>query len=166
MAKLMLDGTGVEIKERGYALIPNGKYIGGIEDVEIKKSQKGVEYLNIKWKILEGQYANRVLFEAIFYNSETPAGKSYAFSRILEINKAFGVEELAIDTDLLRSGKKFEMSVYTRKNKKTDGTEEDVNAVGGLKETSGVVAQQPALQMVSSSTPALVKTTTKKPWEK
>lgn len=71
---LVFDLDGVE-EDKGFELIPKGKYPAIVDEVEFGESSTGNPMLTIKYKITEGEYEGRNLWDFIVLG-----GKALEFS--------------------------------------------------------------------------------------
>lgn len=143
-------------KPAEFDTLPAGDYVAAIVDSEMKPTQAGTgEYLKLKWQILEGQYANRVLFENL--NLQNPNAKAVEIARgqLAAIRKATGVmspnesSELHNIPVLLKVGCK----------KRTDGSEQIDNVIKSVHPKGGAsnVASAPAASGANTVPPYLRK---------
>lgn len=85
----MLDLTNVEPR-KSLELIPSGRYASRIEELELKTSKAGNDYIKAKFVITEGPYKGRVLFSNFNINSPNETARQIALADlklILESNK-------------------------------------------------------------------------------
>lgn len=63
-------------------LVPAGTYLCEIDDVEIKHSQNGNEWWNIKLKIIEGDHEGRSFFDKYFFTPKSLPRLKFICSRL------------------------------------------------------------------------------------
>ena len=51
--------------------IPDGEYNCLLEDVTARKSEKGTNWISFKFSIMDGSYANRLIFVNYFFTEKT-----------------------------------------------------------------------------------------------
>lgn len=51
--------------------LPDGEYTCLLEDVKAKKNEKGTNWINLKFSIIGGDYANRLMFVNYFFTEKT-----------------------------------------------------------------------------------------------
>ena len=53
-----------------FKTLPNGKYLVTLDKAESKVSTAGNAYINFQWRVADGQYANRVLFDMVMQSGK------------------------------------------------------------------------------------------------
>lgn len=51
--------------------LPDGKYSCLLEDVTARKSEKGTNWISFKFSVLDGDYANRLIFVNYYFTEKT-----------------------------------------------------------------------------------------------
>lgn len=51
--------------------LPDGEYNCLLEDVTARKSEKGTNWISFKFSIMDGEYANRLIFVNYFFTEKT-----------------------------------------------------------------------------------------------
>ena len=94
MATLTFDASKVAPQD-GFSLLPAGSYIAQIEESEIKPTKKGTgQKLDLKWRILDGQYKNRVVFGSINIVNQNPESENIGQRQLSALCHAAGVLQL------------------------------------------------------------------------
>lgn len=147
------DATKVQPDE-GFSLIPAGTYIAQIEESEIKPTKSGTgQMLKLKWRILDGQYRNRVLFGQINVVNQSQKAEQIGQRQLSALCHSAGV--LSLQDTMQLHGKPIKIKVKIRTDE--SGKYDDQNEISGYESAgSGVVSQPiPAAspQPASASTP-------------
>lgn len=100
MANLNFNATNVD-PQQTFEPIPDGWYNVIIEESEMKptKDQQG-RYLQLKLKVLDGQHANRVLFDRLNLENRNQTAVDIAYSTLSAICHATGVIQVADSNQL------------------------------------------------------------------
>jgi len=94
MAFLNFDATSVQPND-SFAPIPAGSYIAQITDSSIKPTKSGTgTMLNLTWTILDGQFANRKVFDRINVQNANPEAEKIGQRQLSSICHATGVMKL------------------------------------------------------------------------
>ncbi|MFW6061883.1 MAG: DUF669 domain-containing protein [Planctomycetota bacterium] len=116
-----------DYEDTGFEPIPAGKYLAVISESEMKRSQDGShEYLNLTFRVLEGEYANRLLWKALCIHHPKAQAKQIARGQLTSICKAVGILQPR-DTAELHNPP---MTVTVKVRKRSD-TGERVNEISG-----------------------------------
>jgi hypothetical protein len=98
----------------GGVLIDPGTYKSVIVSSELKEnSKKTGSYLELKFVLTEGQYANTEFFERLNLDNPNPQAVEIAKKKLAEIMDAVGVEQVADSNDL--HNKPLMLEIYTKK---------------------------------------------------
>lgn len=128
MAELDLNVSWDQIEDQpDFQLIPPGDYVCEIEASEEKPTKDGTgSYFNLKIKITEGQYENRLIFQMLHLGNKSEKCRNFALSTLKKICTAVGMDgKLPKDTSELH-GVPFLAYVGIRKGV---GSYEDQNEV-------------------------------------
>lgn len=95
--------------------VPAGTYTAEITKSEIKDTKAGTgKYINLQWKIIEGDYAKRVIFDLINIVNPSETAVEIGRKRIKSICDAVGIISLT-DTDQLH-GKPIYINVVIKED--------------------------------------------------
>ena len=94
----------VPAQTTSYDAIPAGLYEASIMNAEIKDSQKGGQYINIRFDITGPSHASRVVFGMITLSNANPKAEEIGRQQLGELIRCIGLDKLA-DTDQLIGGK-------------------------------------------------------------
>lgn len=67
---IKIDWNEVDTEKKGFKPLPNGDYVCVVDNVEEAETSAGERAWNIRFKVIEGKYAGRYLFDKI--NVENP----------------------------------------------------------------------------------------------
>ena len=88
-------------QDMDFAPLPDGEYTALIIKSELKTTKNNEEFLQLTWKVLEGEYANRHLFDAFFlYNPDRPKQLAFNRRRLNFVAVACGVEKFTDTVEL------------------------------------------------------------------
>lgn len=136
MAKLQFNAAEVE-PQKAFEPLPSGWYNVQIEESEMRDaSTQGNEYLELKMKVLDGDFANRVIYDRLNIINSSEVAQAIAYEQLSAICHATGVINVE-DTDELH-GKPFMAKV---KLKPANGDYEAGNDVKGYKACDGSESQ-------------------------
>lgn len=140
MASLSFDASKVAPQE-GFTVIPAGSYIAQIEESEIKATKSGTgQMLKLKWRILDGQYKNRVVFGNLNIVNQNPEAEKIGQRQLSALCHAVGVLQLADTSQLHARPCKIKVKVRVDQSGKYD----DQNEVSGFESAGSVGAVMPA----------------------
>jgi len=81
-----IDFTGVPDAEEGsFEPMPPGKYYVRVESVETRYDKAGSEYFNVKFKIIEGEFEGRFVWDGVFFSQKSLKRLKLIASRLLGI---------------------------------------------------------------------------------
>ena len=81
-----VDFTDVPDAEDGnFEPMPPGKYHAQVVDVESKNDRNGNEYFNVKYKIIDGEFAGRFVWDGVFFSEKSLGRLKLIASRLLGI---------------------------------------------------------------------------------
>jgi hypothetical protein len=172
-----------------YTPLPSGNYTAMVVQSEFKETKaKTGHYLQLRWKVIEGEFKDRLIFDNLNLDNPNPVAVEIARKRLNTICKAAG--KVGVEDSEELHGIPVDLTV---KLKKGDAQNPDSNDISGYKEagTAGSAGdtpefmkgnenKNPAAQQEGQSTPPEVpgdppgstgapdegKATTKKlPWE-
>ena len=154
MAQINFDATKVQPQE-AFTVIPAGSYIAQIEESEIKATKSGTgSMLKLKWKILDGQYKNRVIFGNLNIVNANPEAEKIGQRQLSALCHATGVMQLADTVQLHNRPCKIKVKVRFDESGKYD----DQNEVSAF-EAVAAGAMAPAAPPTAPSAPTA-------PWAK
>lgn len=131
-----------------YSLIPRGDYIAQIEKWELKENRNGGNRIACQVRILDGQFANKVLFTDITFENANEQAREIGKKHRAQIAYAIGRQTVNSPDDWLNIP--LMISVTIQKSKNPDYPD-DKNAIQGYKPIPQQQAQQAPQQ---SRTPA------------
>lgn len=100
MVSLTFDATQVE-PSAGFEPVPAGWYNVMIDDTEMRPTKKpGGAYLNVRFSIMDGAYANQKIFTRLNLQNESIQAKEIAFRQLSSICHAVGVLNLNDSSEL------------------------------------------------------------------
>lgn len=154
MATLTFDASKVAPQE-GFSVIPAGSYIAQIEESEIKPTKSGTgQMLKLKWRVLDGQYKNRVIFGNINIVNANPEAEKIGQRQLSALCHAAGVLQLQDTAQLHAKPMKVKVKVRVDETGKYD----DQNEITNYEAVSGGFAAAPAAPAPASAASA--------PWAK
>lgn len=157
MATINFDATKVEPQE-AFTVLPAGSYIAQIEESEIRPTKSGTgQMLKLKWRILDGQYKNRVVFGNLNIVNQNPEAEKIGQRQLSALCHAAGVLQLQ-DTMQLHA-KPIKIKIKVRVDE--TGRYDDQNDVTGFESAGGMAAQ--ALSM-PAATASAAPTANAAPW--
>ena len=81
-----VDMTGVPDAEEGnFDPIPSGDYRAQVDKVESKNDKNGNEYFNVKFKVIGGEFAGKVIWDNVFFTEKSLPRLKLIASRLLDI---------------------------------------------------------------------------------
>lgn len=136
MAQLNFDSTGVPAQS-SFDPIPAGWYNVSIVSSEYKDTSSGGKMLNLQVKVLDGQYANRIIFDGLNLVNQNPVAEKIAAERLSAYCAATGVIRFQ-DTNQLH-GIPFSVRVAIKIDR--TGQYDPSNKVSGVRPLSTGVPQ-------------------------
>lgn len=95
MAQLNFDATQVA-PDQGFDTVPAGWYNVMVDESEMKPTSAGDgAYLNVRFNIMDGQFAGRKLFARLNIQNANPTAKEIAYKQLSAIAHAVGVLHVA-----------------------------------------------------------------------
>jgi hypothetical protein len=132
MALINFNAANVETQSN-FDPIPNGWYNTMITESEMKPTQAGTgHYLQCQLKVIDGDFANRVLFLRLNLDNPNKTAVEIAYSQLATICKAVGLVQVNDSSEL--HNKPFQAKVVIRPPK---DQYEASNDIKGFKEVSG-----------------------------
>jgi Protein of unknown function (DUF669) len=129
MARLEFDASQVE-PQAGFEVIPPGWYNVMIDESEMRPTRDNTsEYLQLRYTVIDGQYANRKLFERLHIANANPVAREIAYKQLSAIAHSVGVLQVA-DSQQLHG---IPLKVKVRIRKDPDGFYDDQNDVRDYK---------------------------------
>ena len=86
--------------DEGMDLVPEGWYTAQITKSEIKDSSTGGKYISLQFKIVEGDYAKRVVFANLNIVNSNATTVKIAEQQLKKICTALGLEEIEDTSEL------------------------------------------------------------------
>lgn len=129
MAQLNFDATQVA-PDMGFETIPAGWYNAMIDESEMKPTKDGSgAYLNCRFNIIDGQYANRKVFMRLNLRNANPTAQEIAYKQLSAIAHAVGV--LHVQDSAQLHG--IPMKIKVKLHKDSTGQYEDSNEITTIK---------------------------------
>lgn len=143
-----------------FDLLPAGWYNAVVAESTIKPTKSGSgQVLNLQFRVLDGQFANRVVFGRINVQNQNPVAEEIGQRDLSSLCHAVGVLQLT-DTAQLHN-KPVQIKVKVRKD--DTGQYEDSNEISQYKAVAGGQAfQAAAVPAAAPSKPAAATP----PWQK
>lgn len=129
MAELNFDATTVQ-PDSGYDVVPAGWYNALIDESELKPTKDGSgAYLQVRYNIIDGQFANRKIFSRLNIRNSNPVAQEIAYKQLSAIAHAVGVMHVQDSSQL--HGIPMKIKVKVRKD--PNGQYDDANEVSVVK---------------------------------
>lgn len=168
MAQLNFDARQVD-PQPSYDPIPAGWYNAMITESEMRPTSNGQgAYLQLTLKIIDGQYAGRLVFDRLNLQNQNPVAAEIAYRRLSAYCHATGVIQIQDSQQLHGIPLKIRVAVRTDSTGQYDPSNE-VKAVKSINEDTGVQPQpaapqfQPPLPPTQAPTPAAPQPTVQPP---
>lgn len=150
MAGLNFDARNVDPKD-SFDPIPAGWYNGRIDASEMKPTKDGQgQYLELRIRIIDGQHANRVIFDRLNLKNKNPIAEELAAKTLSQICHAIGVLQVQQSEQLHNIPFKFRVKIDSREGYDPSNAitgYDGINSVRG-KPTSPTPVQQQQQQTV------------------
>jgi hypothetical protein len=148
MAQISFNAANVAPQE-AFSVIPAGTYVAQIEESEIKPTKSGTgQMLNLRWKILDGEYKNRVIFQRVNIVNQNPEAEKIGQRQLSGICHAVGVMQLQDTAQLHMKPCKIKVKVRVDETGKYDDSNDVTNVEG----------------IAGGATPATAPTAPAAPW--
>jgi hypothetical protein len=142
MAILNFDSTNVPQSESMDA-IPAGWYNAAIDQSEMKPTKDGVgAYLETRFNVLDGQYANRKVFTRLNLRNANPVAQEIAYKQLSSICHAVGVIQVADSQQL--HGLPLKIKVKVRAAQGDYEASNEISAFKNINEQVDAVGAAPA----------------------
>ena len=139
------DATSVSPQE-SFAPLPAGTYNAVVEDSELKATKSGTgQILNLKWRVLDGQYANRIIFDRINVSNQNKTAEEIGQRQLSALCHAINTLKVSDSSQLHNKPCAIKLAIRT-----SEGYDPQ-NEVKGYSAVSGVAA--PATNGAQSATP-------------
>jgi uncharacterized protein DUF669 len=105
MSQTVLDEAFDPEKEEGssFDLLPPGKYPAEIEDARVVVTKNGNgQMVNLRWKIVEGEYENRTVFQSILIQHTSADAQKFGRQKFKDVAVACGITDAITDLDVLK----------------------------------------------------------------
>jgi Protein of unknown function (DUF669) len=105
MSQTVLEEAFDTEREEGssYDLVPAGKYPAEIEDARMAVTKNGNgQMVNLRWKIVAGEYENRVVFQSILIQHTSADAQKFGRQRFKDLAVACGITHPITDLDVLK----------------------------------------------------------------
>jgi len=111
-----------------FDLIKPGRYIAEIEDVTCGPTKNGAgEAVNLRWKITDGEYEGRIVFQQIMLKHASTEAQSIGRKTFKDVADACGIKQAFTDLEVL----KFKAcAILVKVEKDKSGVYADKNRVG------------------------------------
>lgn len=142
----------------GVVHIPDGLYKAICVESDLKPTQKGGQYLMLRFVITEGQHANTELIERLNVVNENPKAVEIAYKTLVEISGSLGMAKTPQESNELHN-KPLLIKVETEKGTKwtdNEGTErdgKDKSVIKGYKPIGTPVAAAPQAASAPATAP-------------
>lgn len=144
MASLNFDATTVPPADSVEA-IPSGWYNAQIDQSEMKPTKDGSgTYLELRFSILDGQYANRKVFARLNLRNANPVAQEIAYKQLSAICHATGVLQVQDSQQL--HGRPMKIKVAVRAASGDYEASNEVRAFKSIDEKVDVLVDAPAAQ--------------------
>lgn len=101
MAAFSFDPNEVKIESQ-FSAMPAGEYLAQIVDSEVKPTKSGSGMvLKLTWKVVDGQFANRNVFEYVNMQNQNPTAEKIGKETLTKICSAIGVTARVTDSTQL-----------------------------------------------------------------
>lgn len=111
MATLNFDASKVAPQE-AFEVIPAGWYNAMIDESDIKPTKDGVgRYLELRFSVLDGQYAGRKLFQRLNIVNANPTAQEIAYKQLSAIAHAVGILQVPDSTVLHNRPLKIKLKI-------------------------------------------------------
>ena len=98
------------------SLLPPGKYAAEIEEAYVVATKNGAgQAVNLKWRVVEGEYENRVLFQFVLIQHTSADAQRFGRQKFKDICYACGIADPVDDLEVLRF-KKCHLTVKTERD--------------------------------------------------
>lgn len=139
MTQLNFDATNIP-HDLGYEIVPAGWYEVMIDESEMKPTKDGSGvFLQLRFNVISGQYANRKIFTRINLRNANPVAQEIAYKQLSAICHAVGILQVADSSQL--HGIPLKVKVKVRKD--TSGQYEDQNDITAFKNINEIVEGAP-----------------------
>lgn len=137
MSYLAFDATTVEPAAPMEA-VPAGQYLAAVQDSTVNPTKAGTgQILTLTWKILDGQFANRLIFDRINVVNANPKAEQIGQSQLSSLCHAVGVLQMQ-DTSQLHG---IPCSIRVTIRKDESGKYDDSNEVKSYATPQGQAPQ-------------------------
>lgn len=138
----IFDGVGTK-PEYDNSPLPVGEYKVEIVKAEIKTTKDGTgNYINVQYKVIDGQYINRVVFGMLNIRNKNPEAQRIGGEQFFNLREAIGVKKVD-DTDQL-VGHRLQIKLGIRKSEQY-GDQNDVKGFSALAGAPKPVAATPSV---------------------
>lgn len=137
MSYLAFDATTVEPAAPMEA-VPAGQYLAAVQDSTVNPTKAGTgQILTLTWKILDGQFANRLIFDRINVVNANPMAEQIGQRKLSSLCHAVGVLQMQ-DTSQLHG---IPCSIRVTIRKDESGKYDDSNEVNSYATPQGQAPQ-------------------------
>lgn len=115
--KLGISLQNVKAEDNHYSPVPAGNYTAVISDIEMKQSKRNASsyYLNIVYKIIKGDFANRIISDIVNVKNDNAMAVEIGLGRLKRMCDIHNINSSDLDTDLLKN-KTFDIYLKIEKN--------------------------------------------------
>lgn len=122
-----------------YAALPSGNYIAQVERSEVKTTKDGTgSYLSLGFKVIDGEYAGRVLFGNITLTNKNSQAQEIGRKQLIKLSTACGLGHLQ-DSEQLHG---IPVMIKVSDSRVYEG--EKQNDIKDYKAVQATVSSQPA----------------------
>lgn len=89
-----------DIPSGSYEPLPPGQYEALVDKSEIKDTKKGGSMIVLTWKVLEGDYAGRLIWQNITWSNANEKAEAIGRARLSNVCHAVGKPKIADTADL------------------------------------------------------------------
>lgn len=165
MATLNFDASQVAPQE-AFEVIPAGWYNAMIDESDIKPTKDGVgRYLELRFSVLDGQYAGRKLFQRLNIVNANPTAQEIAYKQLSAIAHAVGILQVPDSTVLHNRPLKIKVKIrpaageYEASNEINgwENVNKQVSGAAPAPQTAPAFVAPPAQQAPQFAPPAQVQ---------
>ena len=99
------------------SLLPPAKYAAEIEDAHVAVTKNGNgQVVHLKWRIVDGEHENRVLFQSILIQHTSPDAQKFGRQKFKDVCYACKITDPVTDLEVLKF-RKCHISVGVEKDK-------------------------------------------------
>jgi len=139
---MFFDPSTIEIPENDFTPLPEGKYRVKAENADLVMLDEERKQVKIEWRILEGAFAGRVVFDRLWNEHPNPIAQNIGLEGLAKVCKYSGKGALSSVYELDGA----ELEIVTKNVTSDDGTKTFVNVKFYNQLSPGSAAAQPTQQ--------------------